>query len=344
MRPVDAVRAVFYPLTEAGVLIPMLVFWALATLAASVGLLGLWLAVVIVPAIFRYQVILVEARSRDMTPQTPGIEFFNWAGNLWSLFPALIAVAVAMVSFELNRVAGTAAMMLFVAFAGSVYPAMLGVLAVTHSPMQSVNPAAIVRFIRRCGTDYWYAPVYLFFAACVSLFVDSLGGLLASLIEMFLVFSLHSLIGSMIQPHGIIDDVYIPEATESPPAVEQAVLDRQRTQVLNHAYGFVSRDNRSGGFAHIRQWIDGDPDPAGAWAWFFEQMLGWEDQKAALFFAQHYLHDLLKYGEHAPAVKLMMRCRHIDETFRPLRDDVDAAIAAADAVANAELAAALRRN
>ena len=40
----------------------------------------------------------------------------------------------------------------------------------------------------------------------------------------------------------------------------------------------------------------------------------------------------------------MMRCRLIDERFRPLAEDIDAAIEAADAVSNDELVAVLQRN
>jgi hypothetical protein len=113
--------------------------------------------------------------------------------------------------------------------------------------------------------------------------------------------------------------------------------------VLNHAYGFISRDNRAGGFRHIFDWINEDPEPAAAWAWFLDRMLVWESPKPALFFAQHYLHEQLQHGEQVAAVKLILRCRMMDERFRPLEEDHAAAIAAAEAVSNDDLAADLRR-
>lgn len=121
-------------------------------------------------------------------------------------------------------------------------------------------------------------------------------------------------------------------------------LEKKRTAVLNHAYGFVSRDNREGGFNHIFEWLGNDPEPVAAWAWFFDRMLHWENQVTAMFFAQHYLHDQLRHGEQVPAVKLIMRCRLVDESFRPLPEDLPAAIAACEAHDNDELAAILRRN
>jgi hypothetical protein len=150
-------------------------------------------------------------------------------------------------------------------------------------------------------------------------------------------------VGSLIEPYGLFDQVSIPEPVEKTSDMRATELDNERTRVLNHAYGFISRENRAGGFRHIFDWIDKDPDPAAAWAWFFDRMLAWETPLAALFFAQHYLHDQLKHGEQVPAAKLMMRCRLIDEEFRPLNEDVAAAIAAAEAVSNDELVAHLRR-
>jgi putative membrane protein insertion efficiency factor len=139
-----------------------------------------------------------------------------------------------------------------------------------------------------------------------------------------------------------VPGVRIPEPLEKSPDVAAEELERDRKRVLNHAYAFISRDNRAGGFDHIFDWIAQDPDPAGAWVWFFDRMLGWEDQRTALFFAQHFLHDLLQEGNQLQAVKVMLRCQLVDEQFRPMPDDRPAAIAAAEAMSNAELASKLQ--
>lgn len=130
---------------------------------------------------------------------------------------------------------------------------------------------------------------------------------------------------------------------KSPDGVAEE-LERDRERVLNHAYGFISRDNRAGGFDHIFDWIARDPQPADAWQWFLDRMLGWEHQQTALFFAQHYLHHLLQQGDQLRSVKVMLRCRLVDGQFRPMPDDRAAAVAAAEAMSNADLAADLQRN
>ena len=114
-------------------------------------------------------------------------------------------------------------------------------------------------------------------------------------------------------------------------------LLQERTKVLNHAYGFISRDNRAGGRKHIEEWLQRDPVPHNAWEWFFQQMLRWENKEAALEFAQDYLTHLLQDGDYAAAVKVILRCRLEHETFMPLAEDRELARAAAEHCGNEEL-------
>ncbi len=90
-------------------------------------------------------------------------------------------------------------------------------------------------------------------------------------------------------------------------------------------------------------WIAQDPDTVQAWAWFLERMLHWEEKQHALFFAQHYIHDMLQHGETIPALKTIMRCRLVDDSFKPLTEDIPRAIEAATSSGNIELATVLKR-
>ena len=137
-------------------------------------------------------------------------------------------------------------------------------------------------------------------------------------------------------------EVSIYDPVEPDQADVDANLLKERTAVLNHAYGFVSRDNRAGGFKHIESWLQRDPDPESAWAWFFDQMLRWEIEYPALVFAQSYLNRLLHDGDDVTAVKVMMRCRHENDAFVPLADDIGPALKAAEHCQNQELIDFLR--
>lgn len=342
MKPIDVLRAITYPLTESAVLIPLVVFWLLVSLAGLAGLLGLFLMVVVVPAVFRYQMIMLEARALGRTPETPDIDFFRWFGNAWSLFPVPVVLFLVWVTGETAERFGQGWALLPVLFASIFFPVSVAVLAITHSPLQSLNPVALYRLLKRCGQTFWMATAYLIVAAWLSVEVEALPPLLASLAQLFLSFSFFSLVGSLIAPYGLVNDVDIPTPLKKSAEEVSLELEKARTRDLNHAYGFISRDNRAGGFEHLFAEIAKDADPAGAWAWFFERMLGWEDPVHALFFAQHYVHDSLQHGEKVPAVKVMMRCRLVDERWKPLPADLPAAIDAAEACGNNDLAAVLK--
>jgi hypothetical protein len=340
----DILRAVAYPVTEASVLIPLIVFWLLASIAMWGGVLGqVFLVLVVVPAVFRFQMIVLEARARAVTPATPDIGFFNWFGKAWTLFPFVSAFLLISATVVVGQEFGTAWAILPVLFASVFFPASIAVLAITHSPLQSLSAVALGRLWKKCGRTFWTATLFQIIGSWLAVEATALSSSWASLCWLLLSFAFFSLVGSLVEPYGLIEDIDIPAPLEKDAAAAAQDLDRERTEILNHAYGFISRDNREGGFAHIFDWIKKDPDPVAAWDWFFARMLRWENQRPALFFAQHHIHDHLRHGEQVPAVKLVMYCRLIDEQFRPFHDDIPAAIAACDACNNPELAAILKQ-
>ncbi len=343
MTPARLLAAIIYPLTATAVLIPLVIYWLLIAFALWGGVLGLFLLFLVVPAVFRSQMILLEARARGAEPATPDIEFFSWFGSAWTLFPAPVIAALAWSAVSIGRHFGIAVAEVFVSVCIVLLPSFVAVLAITRSPLQSLNPIAHARFFRRCGSTIWIASIYLLLAGLGASFLGALPTVLAIPVLLALSFGFFSLVGTLIEPYRIVDDIDIPEPLEATAAERAGDLVRQRTAVLSHAYGFVSRGNREGGFRHIIEHIEHEADPVSAWAWFFDGMLRWENRDPALFFAQRFLHELLVYGEAVMAVKLILRCRLVDERFKPFPEDRDAAIAAAEATGNAELAAVLKR-
>jgi len=344
MKPVNIFKAILYPVTQSSVLIPVLVFWLLMSFARWGGVLGLFLMFLVIPAVFRFQMILLEARAHGREPATPDVDFFRWFGNAWSLFPVLLVLIAGWGIIAAGANFGNAAAILALIAAGALLPASFAVLAITHSPIQSLNPIAIGRLLRECADTFWIASVFMVVAGWLMLQVELLPVMLANLVTMLLISSVFSVIGSLIEPYGLMEDVSIPDSLEPDEDAIAGDLERARIEVLTHAYGFVSRGNREGGFKHITDWIAKDPDVVTAWAWFFDRMMGWEQKEQALFFAQHYIHDMLQHGEKIPALKVIMRCRLVNEQFRPLREDMPAAIAAAESSGNIELVTVLKRS
>jgi hypothetical protein len=343
MKATDFAKELGYPVRDSAVLMAMLLFFGLLEFAAIGGFLGLFLAFLVAPALFRYLMLLLEARARGRPAEPPDIELFQWFGNGWSLFPTVPLVALIGLHLFLHSRYGPAAALAVDAVFAVVLPASLAVLAITHSPLESLRPRAVVGVIVRCGVGYWIAPAFL--AATAAGFVWLAASPFSRFVLHFAIFyaafAFHALLGGILRPHRLHEELDIPAPVERDELERAADLDRERTNVLNHAYGFVSRGNRGGGLAHVYDWLESDPDPARAWRWFFEQMLKWENRDAALVFAQQYLSNLLQADLEVEAVKLMMRCRLVNPAFVPLADDLDRARQAALNCHNDDLADSL---
>lgn len=339
----EYLRELAYPARSLGTLISLVTFYLLVQLVSAAGLIGIWLAVIVVPAMFRYLILLAQARARGIEAKTPGIEYFSPVGNWWTLFPVVPMFAAAQGWEFFAGAYGDSAGVIFALLAAAIVPAIMAVLVITQSPVQSLNPVALLTLVRECGTVYWYAPATLVLLFVAMTILNSLPNWLRSLAELYLVFAFYAVVGAVTRHKKLIDEVYIDEPLEPDARQISSDLDRQRTSALNHAYGFVSRGNRAGGLEHVYAWLQQDPDPDYAWPWFFEQMLKWEHDEHALFFAQRYLSRLLAVDDPVKATKLMLRCKLADERFRPTLEDLPAAIDVAERCGNAELADALKR-
>ncbi len=343
MQPGSLLKAAFLPVIEPAMLFVLLLFWILVSIGTSGSPLGLMVLILSLPPIFRYQMIILEASARGEVPGAFDAEFFSWAGNLWTLFPLPVVLGLIFLGVAAENEFGTGGVIAVLAVAGGFLPASLAVLAITRSPLQSLNPIAIGRLLKAAGESFWFASAYLFVAGWGVVQAEQLPNIAGNFIQLFVLFSFSAVTGTLIEPFGLVDDVSIPDSLEADENDIKGDLEVARTAVLTHAYSFISRDNREGGFRHIRERIAKESDVVGAWAWFFDRMMRWEQKQHALFFAQHYIHDMLQHGEKIPATKVILRCRLVDEQFHPSRDDIPAAIEAAESTGNIELVAVLKR-
>ena len=343
MNFTEYLRELAYPARSFGTAISLISFFLLLSLASAAGMLGLWLAFLVLPAMFRYLIMLVQARARGVDAAPVGAEYFSPFESVWTLYVFVPMVFVGLGWRLMDEFLGVGAGMLFGLLAAAFIPAMMAVLTITQSPVQSLNPVALWTLVRETGASYLFGPATFILVFIVPKFLTWLPNWLQSLTELYLVFAFFAVTGATIRRRKLIEEVFIDEPLQADAETQLSDLDKQRTGILDHAYGFVSRGNRDGGLKHIYTWLREDPNPDQAWAWFFEQMLKWEQERSALFYAQRYLSRLLTIGEPVKAVKLVLRCQALDETFRPLRDDIPATIDAALQCDNAAMADALKR-
>ncbi|MGI9261626.1 MAG: hypothetical protein ACR2QR_06310 [Woeseiaceae bacterium] len=344
MKPAEVLREVIYPLTNMAIVFAMLFFWLMFSLVAKAGLIGIWLLVLVAPAYFRYLLALLEARANGRSAPVPSAEMFTPADSLWTLTP-LILLALLIWSgiwLEGTQYAWLARMTGFVILL--VAPASLGILAITHSPDESLNPVAIARMIRVCGADYLMVPaiitgitglLFLLAARGTPFFLIDLG----TSYQTVLVFTLT---GALLHSKNLAVDLHIEATAEVGEDEIARDLENDRRSVANHAYGFISRGNRDGGFAHIFDWIQKESDIDAATAWFFAEMMKWESKDAALFYAQTYLSHLLHHAQEAQALKLMSTCMHANPRWKPAADDRPHAIELAEKYQRHDLLKSLR--
>lgn len=329
-----------FPARSLTSVLSLVVFALLLMLAARAGVFGIWLAILIVPALCRFLVTVAEARAAGRDVETPGIELFTLAGNGWTLFPLAWLVVLVLVTVPLAGDHPVAARAVAIAGA-SAWPAMLGVLVITHSPLESLNPVALRRLLRHVGPAYAWAPAVLVLMAGALELVAQAAGMLTGIVALYGLFAFHAVVGALVREASLIDAIDVPEDAAVRASDDAARLARERQLTLNHAYALFSRGNRAGALAHLRDWLGRDPEPLEARAWLQAEMLRWEGPLPALKFGEEHLGWLLAAGEQVRAVKLMLRLRLADADFRPAAADLPAAIAAARATGNTALEEAL---
>ena len=340
----DYLRELTFPARSLGTGLALITFFLLGQLISLAGLLGIWLAVMVVPAFSRYLILLAQARARGVEAEPPGIEYFSMIGNWWTLFPAVPVALFVWGSFFIGENYGPSAAGLFALGVITIVPAMMAVLIVTQSPLQSLNPVALTTLIRECGLSYWWAPVTLLGLPFIAVLLNKvMPDWLHSITGLYMVFAFYAVNGAVIREKKLMEEVYIDDPVEPDVEVQIANLEKEREFNLNHAYGLVSRGNRDGGLTHIYKWLQKDPDPDKAWDWFFARMMAWEESRHALFYAQRYLSRLIAQNDNIKVCKVILRCRMVDDTFRPLPEDLRAAIEAAEECGNRELANDLKR-
>jgi hypothetical protein len=321
------VRELAFPLTDTVTLIAMASFTLLTMLVREAGWLGLWLGVLLVPALWRYLLMLLEARAHGRSIPVVGIESFNPIDNFWSLTPlVLIALSIwgaVLLHRQVSPLAGQAFALVLIA----TLPASMAVLALTRSPFESLDPRAILRMMVACGPAYVLAPPSIALAGAIIGSLAAFGAppILVVAASFYALFLVVTFTGSLLLERNVKFSISIPEPTAPD---EQGANDRRqqvRRGVLTHAYGFFVRDNRTGAMAHIQDALSREAHDDEAWRWYLGEMFKWESKDGALMLGQRYLHRLLEEGRDVEAVKLMSRCLLADPRFRPLPDDRDAA-------------------
>lgn len=336
------------PVTDRAMLFGIFGFFLLFELILAAGLLGLWLLIVVAPAFSRFLLAIAQARIDRKPLDPPAIESFNPVDSLWSYLP-LVQIALAIVAVRwVHAAAGSGAAMAVTAAFLLLLPASFGLLALTHSPGEALNPRSLLRLVRECGRDYLAIPLLAAATSLSALLVVRAGAdaWISVLLLVALPALVFSLTGRIVAEAGLADRVDGPEAMEPERARVESLLIADRSAVLNHAYGLFSRGNRAGGLDHIEDFIGGFTTYEARideYSWFFARMLDWEEHGPGLLLGQRYLSELRRAGATAPILKVLSRCYLEADGFAPLEADRSGLIETARAAGREDLLERLER-
>lgn len=329
----ELLRELAYPIVNTAVLTALIAFFLLIELTLGVyflliqiaevaGILVVALLVIILPAMFRFLLEVADARIAGRRVEQLGIEMFNWIVGVRALMPIVLPIGAVWALTEVTQGFGPLAALSLGLLSLFLYPASMAVLALTGSATGSVNPLALIALIRICGPSYLIIPAVPagLAAAFYHLGQAGLPSFLLDFANVYLLFLLFSLTGAIVSGSDVAGHVEYLDPVEPEKELIDALAEKARVRILDHAYGLFSRGNRDGGLAHIQSHLDKSAAVADDYRWFFEEMLRWEEREPALFFAQRYLSYLLSADDRHRALKVLSRCMLENPRFRPLPD------------------------
>lgn len=353
----EAGAALLEPLRDASQLMSGLLFWLLPALGLAVyegyagrfrlfaaGALAVALALS-VPGLVGYLLRIVESRALGRRLEAPGIESFLPFSGERRWLPLVPAAALIALWQGLDERWPLLAAVLPVVLGAVLLPLHAMLLAITATPLSSVSPPALTRLARRLWPAWLWLPTAIG-AAATTLRLASAAGLPGPLLlicAILWLLALASLCGALLATLPVAAEIGIAPPALPDARAQSAAIERQRLQVLDHAYGFVSRGNRAGGFAHIEQQVAAENDPLQADLWYFDALWHWDLGDVPLYYAQSLLTRLLDAGDAIAAMKVTLRCLRANPRFRPYPADLPRLREAAAALGNDEVVAALRR-
>ncbi len=332
-------RALIEPVSNAVMLPALVLFWVLAAIAlaqwhwfaasdSGAGLLGTIgmtiIAVFLLPALVRYLLLVIEERACRRSLPLLDLGLFGVANSPRRLFALVPATALLALYIVLRPGAPLTATVTVFTLALVGMPLHAVLLALTDSPLQSINPLAMWRLLGRLLPAWlWLLPLGLLVVLSWQwLASHDTAGYWLTLLGLYWLIAFANVCGILAARIDVAAETVIPMSSTADDEKQARLSVLERQAALNHAYALLSRGNREGGFAHLDAHADNTSEPLLTQYDFFNAMLRWDLADVPLFYAQSLLPALLDAGQHAMAMKVLVQCLHRNERFRPRAEDV----------------------
>jgi hypothetical protein len=312
---VQALRALLWPL-HLTALVLLVVLALLLSFAASNGLFGIVLFILVAIVACKYGFVLLDhAANGEREPPTLSIEMLQ-PGDPRPFVPLALAGLALWAWAGLGGFAGGFVALVICA----LLPASLGLLAVDSRRLHALLPTQLLRFA--IGLGPWYLVLLGYCAVAVLLaalaFIGGAGSTLLAALALYLLWAACALVGMAAHVRRFelgFEPVHSPEREADRAARERAV---QRGRFIDDLYVAMRLRKQGEGRALLsarlarvpQQWLVEECDALMAAA------EGWQLPRALAWIAETLLTALLAHGQPEASLALVTRLLHGQPQFR----------------------------
>jgi hypothetical protein len=306
-NPTVAVTAIFYGF--------------LLRVAASAGILGILLWVLVMLSLWRYGYgVLRHVASGWQKFPPPEIESMNPFGEFAVIFHSalfsLLLFFLATTPFIQGPVRWG---LLFVVLA--IFPASAAIMAMTRNAGAALNPFGIASIVRDLGGDYGKLFAVSLLLGALLVIAGRLAetswflAVLADMLFVWTVLGLFLATGATLRAHR--DDFDLLEALDDTEERNTRHRQAEWQKTLDRAYASVRSGLTTQGYRTVKELIESEGDSLEVYQWTFNGMMRWDEQEHAVLLGERFAARLWEAGRKVDALELAQRCRKLSPKFSP---------------------------
>ena len=298
----------------------IIVFALLLGIAAKAGLLGIPLAVILVPWFFKYCFISFDHVVRGFDePPALDIQMVNPLNEQRPLAQLVIMLPIVAAVVWMVHANAVAAAVGVAVLAALLLPASIATLGLESNLLTAISPLAWARLIMSLGPLYG---VVLGVIAAYGVLMIEMRRLdlwlpLSLAIGMFAILSIFSLLGGALYERrhrlGL-------ETWHSPEGVAEREMQlrlRESEALVTEAYAQVRVGAHGKAWAQLQSWLGAKQYAPEAYRWLCERVGSWNDPRYANRLTAEYVGRLLTLKRNGEALDAVARRLLVDPNFRP---------------------------
>ncbi|MEL7537221.1 MAG: hypothetical protein AAFM91_09220 [Pseudomonadota bacterium] len=330
-EPSGWLAELWLPLSPRGGLAAVLAFALLTWLAQAAGLLGIFLAWVLLFGFARHLIDVLVARAEARPWPVPSAESFNPFHEAWRFQIAILAFATLVAALVL--LAGGFWQKLAAAVLLGALPANLALAAVQANPWRWFDLPAVWRLITKLGVDYLVLLSFCIGIVVLALFViGDVSRPLGHVVETYALVFAFSSVGALLYRSRERLGLDVRRAPEKMAERADARVAKRWQDSLQLGYHYFSRGNETGGRTVLRDLMQGENESPELISWLVGEISQWENPRPLLLLAPRVIELQLERGNQADAFFVLEMCLERDAVFtrqfRNRREIADAASAA----------------